>query len=445
MAMSFVSMWMMLISAGLGQQGSNQLIDYIPVDAYWQSKGVAVNVANMTAELKPSAPVAALDAEAIQALREAAGSKDPAIAQTAKAMLAKQFTGGQSQKVRRLMAIKALAGMDEPAAKAALEGEDLTVVAAPNAEARAKDVGLLPAEVGVVAQVVLNGRDHDPVAEIIKKLPAQYAEQAKQIPAMIIEHFLPIVEQTGNVRLDSITFGLSETIARRQTFAVLIARGQYDPQAMAFVLSDKGIKSETVEGMEVFRPDHEAAILLVDPSLAVMVIMDGKESRALEGIIANIKAGKGTLEQNKPMMELLGKIDRGAPVWAVAKISESYRQAPFINAFESITLTGEEREGTPSLVMRAFGEDAEKVAAAASFLQSQLDQAIANMDRMEKDFPQNDGIMRSLREMIQSVKIAREDGELNITMDTMPNPASLLMPFLGMRAMRVEHEIPSQQ
>src|ERR1700683_3315782 len=125
--------------------GSNDLLDYVPTYAYWQIKQVHVTLVGMTAELEqPAAPdVTALIGDLSHAdpqVRAAAGLKltdigwkivpqlwaavdngDPETSNQARRLIARIDVTSKPSLVRRLMAIRTLGELKQPAALATLK------------------------------------------------------------------------------------------------------------------------------------------------------------------------------------------------------------------------------------------------------------------------------------------------------------------------------------
>src|SRR6185436_2471792 len=129
-----------LISGG----GGNHLLDYASTKAYWQSKGVAVSVQTMSAELKTSdaeditqlvAQLASPDGNVragaskkivqlgeavLPQLEKAAETPDAEVAASVKTLIADISAASKKNAVRRLMAIRTLGELKKPEGLAAL-------------------------------------------------------------------------------------------------------------------------------------------------------------------------------------------------------------------------------------------------------------------------------------------------------------------------------------
>jgi len=206
MAMGFGMMEMLMLLLSGGGWG-NDLLDYLPTSAYWRAKGVEVSVERMTAELAvaepadlaqlirdlgadrhatreaASAKLRALGPVAIPALKKAAESDDPEVRTRAKELLEGLSGGAQANAIRRLMAIRTLGELKKPEALAALRPlleakepfvADYAARAIATIEGRAheraaasremlwRDLCLLPANCGIVAQLRMPGGQTTP-------------------------------------------------------------------------------------------------------------------------------------------------------------------------------------------------------------------------------------------------------------------------------------------
>ena len=218
--MGLMSILMLLLSRG----GGNDLLDYMPADAYWRIKGVTVTVERMVAELATAEP----------------------------------GDGAQAKAVRRLMALRALGELKEaealPALRPLLESKDLFVadyarqaIAAiegkpsvrprPAEAALWKDLCLLPARCSIVGQarppaggpVAFDKllKDAETVLPPMPDPGAALHEWAKVL--------VTVAERVGNVRLDGATVGVGEKPGDRTGSLVAIGRGLYDPEMLALI------------------------------------------------------------------------------------------------------------------------------------------------------------------------------------------------------------------
>src|SRR5689334_17241673 len=136
MAGSFSMIFLLftLITGG----GGNHLLDYASTQAYWKSKGVAVSVQTMSAELKTSdgqdisqliaqlaspdgnvragasKKIVQLGESALPQLEKAVETPDPEVATSVKTLIADISAASKKNAVRRLMAIRTLGELKKP-------------------------------------------------------------------------------------------------------------------------------------------------------------------------------------------------------------------------------------------------------------------------------------------------------------------------------------------
>ena len=272
--------------------GPNDLLDYIPTDAYWKHQAVTVNAETLIKELTgvpagdiskliedlgandykvreaTQKKIAAMGPTVIGQLEKATQAPDPEIASRAKALIG-QFNGSKAAAVRRLMVMRTLGEMrskeavavlrpllasKEPfeadyaaAALAAIEGRP-HARPQPDAGTRAADLGVLPAGLDFVAQAVAI---RTPAAALatqpasdLARAPTSPAEHAAAMIEMLttlertpdtyrehlVDQAITAAETVGNIRIDGLTVGSAEGSGGQSDLMVVMLRGQYDHQ-----------------------------------------------------------------------------------------------------------------------------------------------------------------------------------------------------------------------
>jgi hypothetical protein len=477
--MGATGLMMMLVLLG---GGGNDLLDFISPEAYWKAKGVEVTVENLLAELKPAGIVdtsalikqlgaseyeareeasrrlAAMGPAVLPELRKAARSSDPEIAGRAGKIIHGLSGKARERVVRRLMAIRTLGERKDRRAiptlrkllnsKAIFEAEYARAAIAaiegkpfkrPGASARAmqSDLWLLPANCGAVGQVgMLPGKPID-IKQILKTLgpmlPEGKADKAmEQVNKMIIS----VADRVGNIRLDGITFGVAETVGNDTGNAVLVVRGLYDPAAVREVLMGQRAKSEKVGRTEVLRIDIMAVILASNDRLVFMVGAS-KEQLPVAQMVAALKSGKGKLAGDKAMAGLIKSVDTTNPVWAVARVSESYRQAEMLAPFKTVTLVGKRKAGQMDFTLKARGVDAEKVAVAVGQFNKLMAEGCEEMARVAEKMP----AMKPITEFIGSIKAVVDGTNATLTARLKGDMKTLL----GMPLMMFSHSSEARE
>src|SRR3954451_3623310 len=236
------------------------LLDYLPTQDYWQTKGVTVGAKALIDELQPVKPgaditkliaamgagnaaardeaarkIEAMGPGVVPQLQKAAKLDDPEISMRSKQLIQQINQSQKAAQVRRLMAIRTLGetkakealptlqGLgksEEPfiadyaaAAVAAIEGKAYERPHAPSGA----DAWLMPEGCRLVAHLSARGGRPVDFDAMLKNVPAQQVQREGQpagpdaaaIRKQIVAQVLAVAERTGNIRFDGATFGLS--------------------------------------------------------------------------------------------------------------------------------------------------------------------------------------------------------------------------------------------
>ncbi|MEX0775859.1 MAG: hypothetical protein WD042_09125 [Phycisphaeraceae bacterium] len=485
MGMGMMSWIMMALLSG---GGGNQLLNYASTDAYWQQRGVVVTVAAMQEKLAPagasgsaakdisrqienlgsdsakvrdlvSKEIREAGPEVIPQLEEAAKSDNAQRAAAAKALIAELNTQGKITQVDRLMAIRALgeSGQADVAAtlekladsKAPFEAEyaqvalarlKSAVVATPAIDPakRLADVWLLPAGVGVVGQVVMDTTGqfdlNQALGGMIAGGQAITEEQRQQVVTTFHQGLVKIAGQIGNVRLDTLTVGVSQTISDNPDngFVVIIASGQYDRLALGAMMHQNGMASQEQDGVQVFSMEREFAVIPYSDEKLVLVGGPNRAAMPVDQVIAALKTGKGGIDKDATLSALIKTVDTAAPMWSVATMSASYRQVPLFVPFDTITLVGKKQGATMQLSFQGKGKDAAAIKTAVDTFRTQAQQQVAQMTQMMGQMPpQVKTTIEPMLKIMQSIQLDAKDDQATMTMEVGGSPlTSLLMPMM---------------
>jgi hypothetical protein len=413
---SFLTLILCLLTGG-----GNDLLDYLPTEAYWANKQVQpISVETMTEQLTrfagtPDAEVAALivdlgspdaptrDAAALKLreagpgalpqLREASESPDAEVRRRARS-LARQVAGeAVAQGVWRLMAIRTLGELGKPEAiptlKPLLESKELFVAEyaraaidaierkrptgnAPRAVAASvlEDVWMLPAECRAVAQLAPRRGSPIGFAEFMAAVQADEDAEKEESADQVTRMVLSLAESVGNVRIDAATVGMAGNPASPQPgqnpgSVTVIVRGKYNSAWVRELARSSLVPARQVDGVDVFEPDGEQAWLMPSDDLFVLVASPGADALPLEEVIAAVKSGKGGLAGDEEMRKLIGTVDTKQILWGAAIVAPEQRELPVAGAFETVTLVGaREQQKMLRLTLTARGADAANVAKA---------------------------------------------------------------------------------
>ena len=341
------------------------------------------------------------------------------------------------------------------------------------AKAAAKDPWLLPADCGIVGQMSIpqvGGFDFD---QAVKAMGAMTGGQdPKQALQQVTTVLLEAADRVGNVRIRSVTIGVADNVGPRTGFVVLLARGIYDAKAVAAVLAEEGGgQTEKIDGVDVLRPQNEFALILPSDDLLVMVAgptprpdrpaatglndsseapMPARRARpmnaAVATMVAALKKKAGTLRADGDVGKLIQAADTSAPLWAVARISDAYRQGgPIIQPFETATLIGKPGEDgkTLKLTLTARASDADGAATAVAKLQEGLQEARDSIAREAARMP----FLKPIADFLASIKPNRDGAVVTVTAQLEGAGATMLLPmmFVGRavpaRAVREDGEV----
>ena len=473
----------MFFVMSLAMQGANDMLDYVEPQAYWQAQGVELSVKTLTGELGGQAApgdisdlikqlgdadyntretaqrrIAAMGAAVRDQVEQAAKSDDPEVATRAQAILEGMKARAEGKSVRRLMAIKGLGALKQKEALpvlrpllqskepfvadyaaeaiAAIEGKPYKRPQATAGQMKS-DLAILPANCAFVGQLRFPGGGKVDLDKAFAGIPAEMRGGVKKED--LIRQASQMVTQgaqiVGNIRAQALTIGVAEDVGDRSGFITVVGRGKYDPAIVRKLIMQE-IRDRPVvdvEGVEVFRPNREVAILCPDESRFVLIARFSRQVvLPYEPVARAIKGKAKGVDSNANMAKLLESVDRTKPVWAVACITESYREAPFLAPFDTMTLEGNDKDGSLHLTLIAKGKDPETIKAGVEqFEQLRLD-ALREIKREVGRMPP----LKPIADLIESVKIENAGNTVTVTGELKGGGSSLMvMPlmFLGMR------------
>lgn len=476
MSFGFAELLLVLLSAG---GGGNDLLDYMPADAYWKLKGIETNVQNMTHEVQEARPqklaqlIRDLGADdfktreeatgklkligppALPALRQAAKDDDPEVRSRARAILKTVSKAARAEAVRRLMAIRALGelgdkaalnplrqllGSEEPFvadyARAAIARIENTTYAraAPKPNEVASDLRVLPPGCGIVAQAIMKPGAPLDWDKAIAQLPGALLPgfNLATVKQQAVAALAKVAEQVGNFRLLAITFGLAEKIDEQSGFVVVVVRAVYDAEAVAIALRQQEAAERKVGGLAVFAPEREMALIPCGGGRFVFTAGPKTEVLPIAEVVARLAK-----PPDKPAFDE-GLLTRaragGGPFWVAMKVSATYRQAPVFAPFDTLVLTTrEEKDGALAFRVVGKGKNAQAVANAVGIVKNGLKEAREELAQAVQQFPP----AKNFLEILGSVRVESRGGEATLTARLKGSTAVLFSPFLiwtlGMR------------
>jgi hypothetical protein len=474
------SMLLALITT-LMNGGGNHLLDYASSAPYWKSKNITISIETMSAELKvpkaedispqikdlasPNPQVRAAASKKITSLGEAIlpqlskaiDDPDPEVAASIKTLHTEITAAAKPNALRRLMAIRALGELKNPAAIpvlrefakseqmfaaeyanraiAQLEAKDFTRPAA-TAEQRKSDIWILPAESRMIIQTTAAGFGNISIDALFDKIPmAALGNQDKdKLKEEMTKAVLMVADQVGDVRFDGITAALAGEMGNNTGFACAIVRAQYDSAAARAALARLQIPSRQVGGLEVFIIDDNhmaAAFLFPSNDRAVAIAGPNLAALPLDELTKAVQTGTGKLATVPEMKKLLDSIDTTQPLWLAAKITDTYREMPVLAPFDTLTMTGKLNGAMMDVQFNAAGVDAAKVASAVDMTNNGIQMGIAAMRQEANNTP----FLGTFVKALESVKCTSQGEKATLTASVEGNSLIMLAPiFFGLRA-----------
>lgn len=485
MSTSFLSLFMVVFSG----VGGNDLLDYLPTQAYWQSKGVEVTASGLIGELVIPGPQTSPDItqlirqlgaadfnareqaeqrltgigkRAIPELEAAAKSPDLEVA-TRAAKILRVLTGDDRvAAVRTLMAIRTLGEMKSrealPVLRKLLTSEQPFVadyaaeaIAAieqkpysrprPSAADLDRDVWSLPKGCSLAAQIVLAGQKRislDKLIEQQKDLPPGFGGDKDEVTKRWTEAVLSLAEKTGNIRVEAVTVGVAGEIDSDKGYGIVVGRGRYDAAAARALLKEAGEEEETltVDGVEVLQPDDSICLILLGDDRLVLIAGSVEVGSVLDQIpgkelVAALKTGKGGLRDNEAMVKLIEGVDRSKGMWAAVHVTDSYRDfVPFLTPVDTITLVAGETEGGLAGGLTAEGRDPEALKGAATDFQGALKGAQEEINRELQQNPMPS--LKTLSDFLAGVKVEAQGTRITVTGQYKGANGFMFLPWLGL-------------
>jgi len=470
-SMSVFSLLFALLSGG-----ANDLLDFVSTDAYWKAKGVTVSVEQLTNELKSpvgadvteliktlgsgsypqreeaAKKIIAVGAPALPSLEKAADDPDAEIANRVRNLSQQIKLNGKANGVRKLMAIRTLGEMKKaealPALKGLLESKEMFVadyaaraiaaiegkpvpIRSAARDAIKDDLSLLPANCGILGQTQFSSDKVVSFDAILKTIPPQPGEDRQAMLDTMTTSLIQVADQIGNVRLEAVTFGVSDVIGPNDGFAAVVLHGQYDAQAVGNLVRKQIPNASTVDGFEVFAPDEHVAFVFASDNRAIAITGAAKDKLPVKEVLAASRAKANpaghpllAAAEFAPFVKALNEKTRG---WAVCKVSDSYRAAPVIQPFDTLTLlTTQEKDGI-SIRLAGAGKDAAGVKGAVDQVNSGLNQARNELPKMVQQIP----MLKPVNDLVQGMKCDADGKNATLTGSFQGDPATLIaMPFM---------------
>jgi len=409
----FFMMLLMLVMQG----NSNDLLDFMDSPSYWNAQKVELTV----------------DALAPSVKGPAAGGENAPKAGDVRRLMAIRSLGELKKKealphLKPLVNDKALFVADYAnQAIAAIEG---TAYNRPAVDRKklAQDVDLLPVSCGVVAQTALAGGgpiSYDKIFEQMKGMmggmgaragandPEEMNRRIDEARRHATDALIEFTGRIGNIRLDAVTAGVAGNLGNDVGFVVVIGRGSYDATAAREAIkADHAFKTETVEGFEVLTQTREMAVVCPSNDRFLLFAGPNREALPVEEVLGAIKEGKRDLPLDADMAQLLGSVDRSKHMWAVMKMTDTYKNADLVAPFDSVTLTVDAKEDEAQYTLVARGKNPDEITASVDKFEKGRQEVLKALKRAPA-FPM--AMPANIVDFVESINVRNDGMQVTVT------------------------------
>src|SRR5438552_12689863 len=185
------------------------------------------------------------------------------------------------------------------------------------------------------------------------------------------------------------------------------------------------IPTKTVGGAEFFAPEEQAVAVLASNDRAIMMTGPNAQALPMEAFATAIKSGKGGLEKSDEMKKLIAGVDTTQPLWAVLKMTDTFRQAPVFSAFDQITLVGKMKDRDIDIQVDGQGQNAAQVAAAVDQLNAGVQAGINQLKPMVVDAP----FLSHVVKMMEGIQCKSAGEKATLSVSIKADAATLIVPM----------------
>lgn len=426
MGMGFIEILLLIVMNG---GGGTDLLDYVPTDTYFEQHSVlAVTAEAMTriAQNEDAKPTDRL--MAIRALGEMGDEASLAVLEPLTDS-AEPFVGGYARR-----------------SVAWIRGDDPEPIEPVDADLMDADLALLPSEVQIIGQsrgLTLNTGPID-LKAMLSNLAAASGESVDDMVNQIAYQVLELVEVLGNIRLDTLTFGMSvREDGNGPGIVMVVARGQYDRSRLLqmFEEEESDMAFFSIDDIEVASAAHEwgEQFVFMMPSDERMVFMFSEREGTqmpIDETAMLIQDGETEPALGGVLLDELEHIDRSVtPIWMAMEVPAGFKHgeaAEVLGAFDAVRMIGHANEAG-DLVVDAWarGEDAGAVNQTVGVIRGYIIEGIEELSEEMQFDPAMAEMFGPIVQMLQSIEMTVEGTEVTGTM-TLPNAGSGMMQMLFM-------------
>jgi hypothetical protein len=185
----------------------------------------------------------------------------------------------------------------------------------------------------------------------------------------------------------------------------------------------------------VFSPQPNTGLIFPSDDRIIATVGANQEKLPLEAFAKALAAGKGELGNVPEMKKLIESVDTTQPLWGVAKMTESYRRAPVLAPFDTMTVVGKQNGAVMEVRIDGEGPDKEKVAGAVGQVNAALQMGIGQLRQAAQEMP----ILATFVKTLEGVKCTAQDQKATLTASLEGNATMMAVPVIfGIRSQHVE-------
>jgi hypothetical protein len=189
-----------------------------------------------------------------------------------------------------------------------------------------------------------------------------------------------------------------------------------------------------VAGVDVFTPNPNMALAFPDNDRAIFMTGASQEKLPAKEVLTAIgNAGNVKTPAAHPLLAqpelapFIASLDPNARLWAVCKVSDSYRIAPVVQAFDVLTLVGRQEKDNLNLRLAGSGKDAAAVKGAVDVVNQGLADARNHLPQMTQQMP----MLKPLSDFVAGMACTADDKNAILTGNFKGDASSLLgIPFM---------------
>eukprot|EP00112_Aurelia_sp_Birch-Aquarium-sp1_P005253 Seg15955.1 transcript_id=Seg15955.1/GoldUCD/mRNA.D3Y31 product="hypothetical protein" protein_id=Seg15955.1/GoldUCD/D3Y31 len=395
-----------------GSTGSDAL-DYVDSEHYWKTKKVEYTVEEMMLEAKKP------DVSEESAFKEAEIRKLLAI----RAL-------GEKKAQKALPMLKELIQSKEPfvadyAKEAIARIEGKAVPKLNHADHWKKAVAASPADTSGFVHLKLQRPKEFNVFQRFKAImdsmmaaiddvdEEEMQDTEDDLSEAYASQIYPILEQVGNIRVESATLAFSDKFGPEQGWVTLVVQGQYNKLALTNFLNQsmgEEFDLEVVDKVPFFTMDENASMGFVSDSMFVSTFGPNIESMPRKALVEGLSNEKPSYSAE--LQALVQKTDKSGPTWASLVLPQEFKaNVPFMEPFKTLRLETEIVKGFSNITITGEGDDAEAVAKVmgdlekdyAAFLKEGLEEMQKNMQKS----------MEPMIKLMKSIEFKAKDKEGN--------------------------------